>query len=342
MSPEENFGLSNENSITSHNADSDINAKKKPAEQKFPGCFKKTLAFTIDELIIAIICIIALFPFSNAIGSLYQHAWLPGYIVGAFYFVILESSILRSQSIGKMIFSIKVSSTENEPISPLVSLGRYFLITIPFYNILISNSIASTVGITNTAIGGTIYLIVVGLLFSGNSFFMLFHPQKRGLHDILLKSVVVPSSQVELPALKSFTLKPLLSGIIGIVVLSALFGNLLYQVDKNPDFADLKELSDKIKMESSIANIGAFYRTFSMSGKPTMFAIEVDVPIPYDKFDDKQFIDEISNKLYPLVKKINTNPKVDTITIIFHTQKFIGAFPINKANKFPRKLSEIN
>ena len=101
-------------------------------------------------------------------------------------------------------------------------------------------------------------------------------------------------------------------------------------------------MSEKIKKESAITNIGASYRTFSMSGKPTMFAIEVDVPIPYDKFDDKQFIDEISNRLFPLVKKINTNPKVDTITIIFHAQKFIGAFPINKASKLPRKLSEIN
>ena len=342
MSLEDNHGLSNENSIPVHNADPDINAKNIPAEQRFPGCFKKTLAFTIDELIIAIICIIALFPFSNAIGSLHQHAWLPGYIVGAFYFAILESTFLRSQSIGKMIFSTKVSSTENKPISPLASLGRYFLITIPFYNIVISNSIASTVGITNTVIGGTTYLIIVGILFSGNTFFMLFHPQKRGLHDILLKSVVVSNNQIESPALNTFTLKPLLSGIIGVAVLSLLFGSVLHQVDTDPDLSDLKELSDKIKKESSISNIGASYRTFSMSGKTTMFAIEVNVPVPYDKFDDKQFTDELSSRLYPLVKKINTNPKVDTITIIFQAQKYIGAFPINKAIKLPRKLSDIN
>lgn len=331
-----------DNNNTAQNLDSGFFVKEKPVGQKFPGCFKKTLAFIIDEIIIAIICVVALFPFSKAIESMYQHAWLPGYIVGALYFTILDSSILRSQSIGKMTFSIKVSTSENKLISPLAALGRYFLITIPFYSNPISKTIASTLGITNAAIGGTIYLIIVGIIFSGNTFFMLFHPQKRGLHDILLKSVVVPNNQIESLALKSFTLKPLLSGIIGIAILSFTFGNLIYQADKDPDFSSIKELSEKIRKESSIPNIGASYTTsFAMSGKQTMFAIQVEVPISNGKFDDEHFTEELSNKLYPLVKKINTNPKVDTIIITFHATKYIGAFPINKVIRLSRKLSEI-
>ena len=330
-----------DNNNPSQNLDSGFIVKEKPVGQKFPGCFKKTLAFIIDEISIAIICVIALFPFSNAIESMHQYAWVPGYIVGALYFTILDSSILRSQSIGKMTFSIKVSTSENKPISPLAALGRYFLITIPFYSNPISKTIASTLGITNAAIGGTIYLIIVGILFSGNTFFMLFHPQKRGLHDILLKSVVVPNNQTESLALKSFTFKPLLSGIIGIAILSFAFGNLIYQADKDPDFSIIKELSEKIRKESSIPNIGVSYTTLAMSGKQTMFAIQVEVPISNGKFDDEHFTEELSNKLYPLVKKINTNPKVDTIIITFHATKYIGAFPINKVNRLSRKLSEI-
>ena len=170
---------------------------------------------------------------------------------------------------------------------------------------------------------------------------MLFHPQKRGLHDILLKSVVVPNNQIESLALKSFTLKPLLSGIIGIAILSFAFGNLIYQADKDPDFSSIKELSEKIRKESSIPNIGVSYTTLAMSGKQTMFAIQVEVPISNEKFDDKHFTEELSNKLYPLVKKINTNPKVDTIIIAFYATKYIGALPINKVNRLSRKLSEI-
>ena len=242
-----------------------------------------------------------------------------------------------------MTFSIKVSTYLKTNLFLLsLQLGRYFLITIPFYSNPISKTIASTLGITNAAIGGYDLLNYRWDYIFWKHFLMLFHPQKRGLHDILLKSVVVPNNQIESLALKSFTLKPLLSGIIGIAILSFTFGNLIYQADKDPDFSSIKELSEKIRKESSIPNIGASYTTsFAMSGKQTMFAIQVEVPISNGKFDDEHFTEELSNKLYPLVKKINTNPKVDTIIITFHATKYIGAFPINKVIRLSRKLSEI-
>jgi len=117
-----------------------ISERHDPKPKKFPGCFKKTMAFLIDNIVIAIICI-ALFPFSNVIGSLYQHAWIPGYLIGAIYFAIFDSSILKGQSLGKMIFRLKVKSDGNKQITPFVALSRYALITLPIYNIAISNSV---------------------------------------------------------------------------------------------------------------------------------------------------------------------------------------------------------
>lgn len=308
---------------------------------KYPGCFKKSVAFTIDQVIIAVIGIVLLFPFSNFIGSLYYHAWLPGYLIGAIYFTVLESSLFKCQSFGKRIFSFEVKTIDNNPISPQVSLGRYILLTLPFLNGAISNSLATTIGITNTKIGGSIFLIIVGLLFVGNTIFMLFHPQKRGLHDILLKSVVVPANTQETFSVKSFTLKPVLGGIAGLAILSVFFGGLFLTVGKNPDFGGLTELTDNIRKESGIENLNVSYRTFSMDGEQTMFAIEVHVPIHYEKFDDTNYTGGISEKLYPIVKKVNTNPKVDTVKIAFHAQKYFGAFPVSKSKSTPRKMSEI-
>lgn len=342
------FSADRDDKSINENKDFDISFDGNPSyesnreKQEFPGCFKKSIAFLIDNIIIAIIGIALLFPFSSFVGSLYQHAWIPSYLIGAVYFTILDSSITNRQSIGKMFFSIKVKAINKESVSPFAALGRYLLITIPLYNILISGSIASTIGITNTAIGGTIFLVVVGVLLSGNTLFMLFHPQKRGLHDILLNTVVVPNHYDESYEVKSFCLKPVLSGILGLVVLVVVFGSLFFKVGNNPDFSDINDLNEKLKKESHNKNINATYRTFAMNGKQTSFAIEVYVPIPYDKFDDNKFTDELSNKLYPLVKSININPKVDTITILFQAQKYIGAFPISKTSSSPKKISEIN
>ena len=335
-------GALEETDRLSQDVDTDHDLGSGAAKQKYPGCFKKSLAFIIDQIIIVLIGIIVFFPFSEFIYSLYQHGWLPGFLLGGIYFAILESSIFNSQSLGKRIFSLRVVSIEGKGISPFVSFGRYFLITLPFLNGEISNTLASTIGITNTFIGGTIFLVIVLILFSGNTLFMVFHSQKRGLHDIIFRTVVVPFNYEPTPPIINFTIKPVISGVIGIAILGFVFGNLFLKVGKNPDFSDISALSDKIRKESSIRNISTSYRAFFFNNKQTMFAIEVHVPIPYDRFKDRDFTDGISNELYPLVKRLNTNPKVDTITMVFHAHKYFGALPISKASKNPRKLSEID
>ena len=171
---------------------------------------------------------------------------------------------------------------------------------------------------------------------------MLFHPQKRGLHDILSKSLVVRANYEHGEQIKTFSLKPLISSFVGLALLVAFFENLYFKVGKNPDFSDISDLSDRIQKASAMTNLSASYRTFSMNGELTSFAIQVHVPVSYDKFDDAEYIESISTKLYPLVKTINTNPKVDTITLIFHAQKYIGILPVSKTSSNPKKISNIN
>lgn len=269
---------------SSQDADTKHALEEQATRQRYPGCFKKAVAFIIDEIIIAVIGIVVFFPFSRFIYSLHQHAWLPGFLVGGVYFAILESSVFRGRSFGKRVFSLRVTSIEGKEISPFISFGRYLLVTLPFMNREISNTLASTVGITNTLIGGIIFLVIVAVLCSGN---------------------------------------------------------LFLRVGKNPDFADINALSDRIRQASSIRNISVSYGTFTSNSRLLMFAIEVHVPVPYDRFADKNFTDRISNELYPLAKELNTNPKVDNVTIVFHARKYFGAVPISKTMRTPRKLSEI-
>jgi len=282
-------GTPSEVGQTSHGSDSGDD-KEQPLQEKYPGCFKKTLAFLIDTIIITVISVVAFFPFSALIESLGQHAWLPGYLLGVAYFAIIESSFFKSQSFGKMIFSLRVYSLGGESVSPLVSLGRYVLVTIPFFNGQISNTIASMVGVTDTFLGGILYMSAVAALFSGNTLFMLLHPQKRGLHDVLCKSIVGRTDHKPYVPVVDLSVKPVAGGIVGIAILVLTFGHLFYNVDKNPDFADLGDLTNKIREASSISNLNVSYRTFSTDGKQTMFAIQVHLPIPYSRFQDRDLI----------------------------------------------------
>jgi len=170
---------------------------------------------------------------------------------------------------------------------------------------------------------------------------MILHPQKRGLHDILTKSVVVTSRYEDFEPLESFSFKPIMAGVVGLLLLVLCFGSL-FNTSKKQDFSDIQILNDKIQKISNMSNINTNYRTFSFNGQQTSFAIEVNVIISYDEFDDKSFTDNLLNKLYPLVKAVNNNPKVDTIAIVFHSERYLGALPINKTSRFPKKISEIN
>lgn len=346
MEPEDEL-QPNETGGLSQDTDEVTSQEEKP--RKFPGCFKRTVAFLIDEIIIAGLSIVIFFPFSGFIDSLYQNAWLPAFLLGGVYFAVIESSVWKSQSIGKMIFSMKVNTVEGEPISPLVSFGRYVLIIFPFFNQDIGATLTSITGNVNIQIVSIIYLILVGVIFSGNTFFMLFHPQKRGLHDIIFSTAVFPTKYVVHGEVKNLTLRPVLGGVGFLILLGLLLGGLLTNAIRNPDFADIEQLGQRIQSEANNKSISASYsyKTFStlnVNSPPNKaaFAIEVNIPVPYSEIDNKAFIEHISKTIYPAVKRANTNPKVDTITLRFYARKFIGAFPISKTYNVPKKVSEID
>jgi uncharacterized RDD family membrane protein YckC len=310
-------------------------------EKTFPGCFKKSTAFFLDQIVIALIGMGLFYPFSGFISALSVHDWLPGYLVGVLYYMVMESSLFKSASLAKMAFSMQVRTTSGNKISMPVSLLRYLLITLPFYNNAVSQSIATTVGITDISVGGTGFLVLVGILFVGNTLFMVLHPQKRGLHDVLTGTVVVRADMAAFQV-QSWAKKPVFAGLAGLVVLGIVFGNMYCKQGKDPDFADIKTLTAKIKQQSRMENISVSYRKFVVQDKITVFSIDVHIPLSFDKFGDAVYTQALSDKLYPLVKKLNTNPKVNTISLVLHTRKFIGAFPISKYVSNSKELSEIS
>ncbi len=317
-------------------------AKQSRAEKFSPGCFKKSTAFFLDQIIIALLGMGLLYPFSGFMASLGLHAWLPGYILGALYYMVLESRLVKSASLAKMVFSLTVRTVDGAKISPFVSLIRYICITLPFYNNAVSQSIASSVGITNTSMGGTAFLVVVGLLFVGNTLFMVLHPQKRGVHDLLCRTVVVPADTEKFPQVQSFTKKPVLGGIVGLLILGLVFGNLYLKQGKDPDFTGIDTLAAKVKEQSGLDTMTVSYRKITVQDKSTVFSIDVHVPVSFEHFSDSTFTGKLADSLFPLVKKLNTNPKVNTITLVFHTRKYIGAFPISKYSSSSREIDKIH
>lgn len=301
---------------------------------------KRIMANIIDLILSAIASVVLLFPVSSLMIYLGSNDWIPYFVFTGIYFMVFESFLWKWQTPGRRLMNIKIETIKGEPLKPWISFLRYIFLCLPNYNGQISNLIARSIGITDTKIGGTVYLIIVGLLFSGNTLFLLFHKHKRGLHDILFNTILLKKESAAVGKSPAFTPASIIAGIAMFIGLSFLFGSMLGRVGKNPDFADVTELNERIKVHSPVKNINIWYRNFEMNGEEKWFAIQANVYIPYSKNTD-EFKKELSSKLFPLIKEQNKNEKVTRIEIIYHAKKFWGAFPVSSKSNDIKEIEDI-
>lgn len=312
----------------------------KPKPTRYPGCFKKALAFVVDAIVFSVIGL-ALYPFSEVFESLGEYNWLPWYLVGAVYFAVFESGHFGGQTLGKKVFSLGVYSAQGEAISAWDSFGRYAVIIFPFFSGPISGSVASTIGATDTLIGDAIYSLLVVALLAGNIMFMLMHPQKRGLHDLLVGSIVARKHDKPQGPIVNLAVKPFIGGVAATIAVVSVLGFMFYRLAADPDFNDVSELTQRVKVATSNHAVAASYRKFLTNGKQTMFAIEVQVPISYRAIQQSDIIKAAAEDLYPVIKRANRNPNVDTLVVIYSAHRFIGAIPLTRSHRFATRIANI-
>ena len=199
--------------------------------------------------------------------------------------------------------------------------------------------ISRTTTLNNSKVFNSIYLVIVGLLFSGNIVFTLFHKQKRGLHDIFFGAFMVTNktSAIEKPV--NFAFAPVTAGAVFFAFLAFIFGSLFLSVKNNPDFADILNLDRKIKAVSSVKNVYTQYSAFTSNGG-TIMSIILNVYMP-NKQNTNEYRQSLSDELFPKIKEQNQNTKISRIEIIYHWVRYLGAFPIELKTNDIKKMDEI-
>lgn len=314
-----------------------------PAEKKkfkFPGCFKKGIAFLIDDAIITAAGLLLFLPLPMSSGFLLHHEWIPWFVLGAIYFMLFQSSWISPRSVGDRVFSMRVVTLDGKSPSPLRVLGRYAFIVVPLINGDVSNTLASTLGLTNTLIGGAIYLAFIVIMALGNSVFMLFHPQKRGLFDLIFGTMVIPEAHTPTDPILDFARRPVIASVVAALLLTLPFG-LIYRNAGNLDLQQARELQEKIVSETRYELQSAGYTYFSTNGNET-YGITMTARVPWNRAFDKAYSDPIADRLYPAAKRFNTNPKVSTVTITFYGKRYLGLLPFSLSRQETRKIQEIS
>jgi len=328
-------------------------SSQEPTSLKFFGAIPRFLAFLIDIILICLIGIALTYPFSSLMGSL---GWLPIVLPHIFilaYFTISDSSILKGRSLGKRIFSARIIHNNGSYLSPVTAFSRCILIFSPqfisFFDVLPFGNIFGDI---NDFWKLLLIILSAGLFYIGNSFFILFHPQKRGIHDLIFACSILKTGETN-PQPINWAKGSLAAGLISFAAFSWSWSTpLLMLKPGNPENSFLKStkanetkgIMDLLIKETGINGITISHKIYSVTTSNSETKITksfiVHIPLTTGKYSSKQSKEKLSNKLFPLIKRNLKNNEIDMIVVNLTTTKYIGFFSTKYSQSFRRSLKD--
>jgi len=119
-------------------------------------------------------------------------AVLAGLLLAFLYFGVLQTSFNNGQTLAKKLFRIQVLKTDGSHMSLATSFGRYSILAFVSYGPAVWSQLGHLYpnvihDESTTLIGGLVYICVL----VGVTLLVAIHPLKRGIHDLVLGTVVV-------------------------------------------------------------------------------------------------------------------------------------------------------
>ena len=193
--------------------------------QWIAGFWRRIGAFSIDMLFLGVSGYGVGIFFEEQFVQLGGWGRLAGFFVALFYFGIFNSKLCRGQTIGKILFDIRVVNGENQTISVLRAYARYSILGVPFF--LNESSFANNVDATFWIY--PISLIIFGGLFSAAYLYIFNRATRQSLHDLATGTYVVneASQQSALEAFWQPHFKVVAALFLGAALLPLVFSPVL-------------------------------------------------------------------------------------------------------------------
>lgn len=151
------------------------------------GVWRRLAAFAVDCGVVAILGLVIgslLFDWLASIGG---YARLVGFAVVLTYFGVLNSKLMKGQTLGKYMFSISVRSASGAYISLPVSLLRAAIIATPW----MLNGAPIPTALLFSVAGLLISLLIFGVALASAYLFLFNQSGRQVLHDLVCNTYVV-------------------------------------------------------------------------------------------------------------------------------------------------------
>ena len=294
-----------------------------------PNLFRRTLAFVVDALFIALVSLLML-PFGTIFEQLEFYAPVPFIIFSILYFGYCDSHFLRGQTLGKKLLKIEVVNADNVAPSFGAALIRAFLTVIVFTSVFTDFTPFSKL-FTLNYFANIFGVMSVFVLFIGSFVFPLVHEQKRTLQDVLTGTLVVPAGNVYVGRLVRFTRS---SALWSLSIWALLFAIVSYSAFSQTIMqTELSHLDEIFKRELGNDYVSVIYVSSSEQINKTLSA---HVFVSSEIFEQEKLQKSYAMHVLNTLKRINVNPEVDSFSVQLHSYRLLGLLPIKRTVSFTK------
>jgi uncharacterized RDD family membrane protein YckC len=165
--------------------------KTLPPDRAIGMLWRRLVAFAIDGIIIGLVGFAITLPFFETFSRVGSWGPLVGFCLAFPYFVILNSSIGNSQTLGKWLMHLRVIDKNGNTISFWRSVIRYAVFAVPYFLNEMSLPATRTPWVVSTLVA-----IVVAGVGGATLYLVLFNRHTRqGIHDLAVGSYVADADK---------------------------------------------------------------------------------------------------------------------------------------------------
>ena len=297
-----------------------------------PNSFKRFLAYVVDTLLLGLVGGIVSIPLHSFFLSISEVAWLVGFALSLLYFSFLETTLNKGQTYGSKLFGLRVISSDTTYLTLKKSLVRNLMLLLIIYN----TGIGAFIPTTNLFLGG-LFTVIVGSYAFIWLIFTLFHPQRRGLHDLASGSFVVRQKVYEALSkdekkeylqakfnMKRLKISSLITSIVVVIAVVILTG-------LNSPFKEFYDLSSEINKLPGVKHSSIQHSTFqSWDGATATSSLIVTVRVDEETFTNPTRREELKKKIQ--IKALTDYPNArdfDAIQVVFNKGYSLGIWTFN-------------
>jgi len=323
----------------------DKETKEKPI---VVGFWKRLISDILDAITLGLFGGLLAIPFKEFFYKLGENGLWLGLCITFLYTGILQSSIGKGQSLAKKALKIQVLKKDGSYLNLFESFLRYTVIAFIFYNQWVATALISVFPFLNNPAFFTFYSSLIIVLFFGTVLLVALHPLKRGLHDLIVNSIVVRKDQYSADKIAELNnpSKVKVAFVVWIVVSILVVGGLNYVV-KNQNIAspalleELVSLSKNIDKNTEFDSVGVVHNWFTGSDGVKTNGLIVRAFMLKEKFDQKDVVSAEVKKAVELARKYSNIEQCDYIHVNVRSGFNIGITHFTINQNFPHSTDGV-